>query len=60
MKEKIEVLGRQGRKVDQLRLLNSDNSSLEGLKERAYCTCGGGGHSEVTIALIRVEGKGSA
>ena len=36
VKEKIEVRGRQGRKVDQLRLLNSDNSSQEGLKEKAY------------------------
>ena len=36
VKEKIEVRGRQGRKVDQLRLLNGDNSSQEGLKEKAY------------------------
>ena len=36
LKEKIEVRGRQGRKADQLRLLNSDNSSQEGLKEKAY------------------------
>ena len=36
VKEKIEVRGSQGRKVDQLRLLNSDNSFQEGLKEKAY------------------------
>ena len=37
VKEEIEVRGRQGRKVDQLRLLNSDNSSQEeGLKEKAF------------------------